>query len=157
MTAEQVIGLCVVMLLALVAASVVGYISMRKPTPVELLARLEKDLPELQAEFFDAGENSGRPHGLRWLRCDWEEEYALVRDRISDEVVALAAVVLHLTPEPGETEAEANPTEPRLGSAVFFHAAGRWQTVGKVVLNLRPGEVAVHYADQYEPLSGSRG
>ncbi len=57
-------------------------------------------------------------------------------------------VELHLEPD-------ATHEEERTASAVFFFNAGRWQTVGKTLLNLRPNEVLSRCADQYEPLSAA--
>jgi len=147
MTVEMIIAWSVVMLLAVVAASAVAYFVSRRPTAGQLRARLERDLPDLQADFYEAAAAAGKPHGLRWLSCRWEGETALAADVANDETVALVAIVVHLEPEEG------GPVEAHTGSAVFYYEAGRWQTDGKVILHHRPGEVPDHYADQYEPLS----
>lgn len=147
MTVEMIIAWSVVMLLAVVAASVIAYYAVRRPTAGHLRARLERDLPDLQAEFFEAAVAAGKPHGLRWLSCRWEGETTLAEDVANEETVALVAVVLHLEPEGG------GPVEAHTGSAVFYYEAGRWQTDGKVILDHRPREVPALYADQYDSLS----
>jgi hypothetical protein len=148
MTVENVITACASLFLSVVGVSIVAWLSMRPPTPARLLARLARDLPDLQGEFFEAGVRSGRPRGVRWKSCEWGTEHVLARDRTSQEIVALVSVALHLEPGPtGEEE--------RSASAVFFYNAGRWQTMGKTVLNLRPSEVLSCYGDQYEPLSAA--
>ena len=47
--------------------------------------------------------------------------------------------------------------EPAVGnlrnaSAVFFFHRGHWETVGKAVFNMNPGEAIDHFKNQYERL-----
>lgn len=147
MTVELVVGYCVLVFLAVVTASIVGYLATRQPTPTRLRSRLEKDLPELQDDFVVAAQKLGKPRGLTWKHCDWEQERLLARDRTTDAVVALVGVTLHLA-APDSAEEITQPA-----SALFYYTAGRWQTLGKTIFQMRPAEVLERLGDQYEPLS----
>lgn len=146
MTVEMVFLACATSLGCVVAVSAVAWYATRPLSPARLLERLARDLPDLQSEFFEAGVKSGKPRGKRWTGCAWGTEQVLARDKASREIVAFVNVALHLEPDPSHAE-------ERTGSAVFFFNAGRWQTVGKTLLNLRPSEVLARCGDQYEPLS----
>ena len=51
---------------------------------------------------------------------------------------------------------EDNPNVGNLrnASAVFFFQHGHWNTVGKAVFNMNPGEAVEHFKNQYERVSG---
>jgi hypothetical protein len=107
----------------------------------------------LQQEFFQAAATSGKPKGLRWRQCDWEEWVVFARQRQTGELVALASLTVHFEAiEGGDMEGVAAVSLPRNATAVFFFHSGAWHTTGKVVFNLNPDETIQHFRGQYETL-----
>jgi len=109
----------------------------------------------LEARFFTVAAGSGKPRGLRWKACDWESEVAFARDRQTGEIAALVGVTIQFEAiEGGDMEGVAAVGNLRNASAVFFCQRGRWQTAGKAVFNLNPGEAIEHFKRQYERVAG---
>jgi hypothetical protein len=105
----------------------------------------------LEAQFFQAAANSGKPRGLRWTGCEWGEAVEFARERRSGQIVALASVTISFEAIEG-SDMEDLPAVGNLrnASAVFFFDAGRWHTVGRAVFNLNPDEALRHFGSQYE-------
>ncbi|HZT79642.1 MAG TPA: hypothetical protein VFA26_05460 [Gemmataceae bacterium] len=137
-----------------VAGAVVLALVLLRPhrVPVEQARRLFLMQREhLEAHFLRAANASGRPRGLRWKECDWEHEVLFARDRQSGELTALVGVTIRFEAVPGgDMEGVAAVGNLRNASAVFFFRGGRWQTQGKAVFNLNPGEALEHFKNQYE-------
>jgi hypothetical protein len=103
----------------------------------------------LEARFLTAAAATGKPRGLRWKRCDWENRVELARERGTGRLAALVGVTIRFEAIPG-SDMEGLPAVGNLrnASAVFFFDRGRWHTVGKAVFNMNPDEAIAHY--QYE-------
>jgi hypothetical protein len=108
----------------------------------------------LEAQFLTAAATSGKPRGLRWVDCAWEDTVAFARERKTGHIAALVAVTIQFEAVVG-SEMEDNPNVGNLrnASAVFFFQAGQWSTVGRAVFNMNPDEALRHFEHQYEPLS----
>ena len=105
----------------------------------------------LEVLFFEAAAASGKPRGLRWKRCEWGEAVAFARERGTGQLAALAGVTIQFEAvEGGDMEGLPAVGNLRNASAVFFFRGGRWQTQGKAVFNLNPGEALEHFKNQYE-------
>jgi hypothetical protein len=114
------IVLSVMALAALLALLLSGRRGVPFGTARELFRRQRE---HLEAAFFRAASASGKPRGLRWTHCDWDDgAVAFARDRKSGQYLALV----------GE------------------HEDGRWATAGRTVFNLNPDEAITHFGNQYE-------
>jgi hypothetical protein len=108
----------------------------------------------IQSGFIVAAAATGKPRGLRWKDCSFEEEVEFARDRQSRQLIALVAVTIQFEAVAG-SDMEGLPAVGNLrnASAVFFFDGGRWQTAGKAVFNLNPDEAIEQFAAQYEALA----
>lgn len=108
---------------------------------------------ELEAAFFEAAANSGKPRGLRWTACEWEAGAEFAREIATGRLAALVGVTIQFEAiEGGDMEGLPAVGNLRNASAVFFFHDGRWQTTGKTVFNLNPDEALAHFKNQYERL-----
>jgi hypothetical protein len=105
----------------------------------------------LEAKFVTAAAATGKPRGLRWKDCSFEDEIQLAREKGTGQLVALVPVTIQFEAVEG-SDMEGLPAVGNLrnASAVFFFDRGQWLTVGKAVFNLNPGEVIQHFKNQYE-------
>jgi hypothetical protein len=111
----------------------------------------------LEAEFLRAAAASGKPRGLRWSECQWDDQIEFVRERRSGQIAALVGVTIRFEAiEGGDMEGLAAVGNLRNASAVFFFDRGQWHTVGKAVFNLNPDEAVHHFRSQYERLTVER-
>ena len=109
--------------------------------------------PALERGFFEAAARSGKPRGLRWKDCQWEDPVVFVRERQTSQIHALVGVTIAFEAIPG-SDMEGLPAVGNLrnASAVFFFHQGQWHTTGKTVFNLNPDEALNHFRNQYERL-----
>lgn len=105
----------------------------------------------LEARFLILAGASGKPRGLRWSECDFDDDVAYARDRRSGELSAFVAATIAFEAIPGggmeEVEAVGNL---RAATAVFVYRRGSWETEGKAVFNLNPAEAIAHFRDHIE-------
>src|SRR5262245_7120611 len=55
----------------------------------------------LEAKFVTAASRSGKPRGLRWKDCSFENELELAREKKSGQLVALVPVTIQFEAIPG--------------------------------------------------------
>ena len=105
----------------------------------------------LHDQFLRAAAATGKPRGLRWMECQWENGVEFARDRRSGQIAALVPVTIRFEAVEG-SDMEGLPAVGNLrnASAVFFFHRGQWQTVGKAVFNMNPDEALRHFHNQYE-------
>ena len=104
----------------------------------------------LGRRFFDVAAASGKPRGLRWKECQWNELVEWVREKVNGRLHALVGVTISFEAiEGGDMEGIEAVGNLRNATAVFFFD-GEWQTAGRVVFNLNPDEAVVHFKDGYE-------
>jgi len=107
----------------------------------------------LEAKFLDCAAATGKPRGLRWVECEWENEPVFVRDRSENKLVAFVGVTIRFQAvEGGGMEDVAAVKNLRTATGVFHYEEGRWITMGKVLFNLEPDQVVARFKDQFEPL-----
>ena len=107
----------------------------------------------LESQFLDAAAGSGKPRGLRWKACEWDEAVAFARERRTGQLVALAGVTISFEAiEGGDMEGLSAVGNLRNASAVFYFEGDRWTTTGRAVFNFNPDEAIRHFAGQYEPV-----
>ena len=111
----------------------------------------EQHRPELQSAFFQAAAISGKPRGLRWKECQWEPLIEWMRDKKTEQLIALVGVTISFEAiEGGDMEGLAAVGNLRNATAVFFHQDGHWLTAGRVIFNLNPNEAVTHFGADYE-------
>jgi len=119
------------------------------------LGRLRKDFHRqrewLEARFLDIASRSGKPRGLEWTGCDFDDDVLYARDRRSGELSALVSVTISFDAVEGggmeEVEAVSNL---RAATAVFRVERGHWATDGRAIFNLNPSEAVRYFQDNLE-------
>ena len=107
----------------------------------------------LEAQFLQVASRLGKPRGLLWKSCDWDDQVVFAREVLSGKLNVLVAVTIHFEAvEGGDMERVEAVSLPRNASAVFFYEKGRWNTSGKAVFNLNPAEALEHFKGQYQQL-----
>jgi len=113
--------------------------------------RLQRE--HLEARFFDRAACSGKPRGLRWTGCDFDNDVTYARDRRSGQLCAFVAVTISFEAIEGglmeDVEAVGNL---RAATGVFTASPNGWHTEGRAIFNLSPREAVVHFQDQLEPI-----
>ncbi len=111
--------------------------------------QFERHRAQLQEEFFDAAAISGKPRGLRWKGCEWNQTLELARETATGQMLAFAGLLIQFEAIAG-SDMEGLPAvgNLRTASAVFFFHRGRWQTTGKAIFNLNPDEAITHFGYQ---------
>jgi len=105
----------------------------------------------LEAKFIQAAQASGKPRGLNWKDCQFEQSIEFVRDKKTGDIAALVGVTIAFEAAVG-SDMVGNPNVENLrnASAVFFFHKGHWNTVGRAVFNMNPPEAIEHFKNQYE-------
>lgn len=129
---------------------VMWWIGSRVPAYARSL--FERERQQLQEQFFEAAAGSGKPRGLRWVNCEWEQDLVLARDRSAiGQLVGLVGVTIQFEAIPG-SDMEGLPAVGNLrnASAVFVFSRGQWVPTGRALFNLNPEEAIQHLDDQFE-------
>ena len=151
----EIVSVIVALTLAAIVALLVVWRPLRRFSRQVHLERAREAFrlqrQRLEARFVQAAQASGKPRGLRWKNCHFDAEETFVRDRQTSEIAALVGVTIEFEAIAG-SDMEGNPNVdlPRSASAVFFFHKGHWNTVGKAVFNMNPGEALEHFKNQYE-------
>lgn len=105
----------------------------------------------LEAEFVKLASQSGKPRGLIWADCDFDDEVRFARDRATGALRALVAVTISFEARPGggmeHVEAVGNL---RAATAVFAYERNAWRTDGRAVFNLSPLQTIKHFEGELE-------
>ena len=146
--------------LSLFALIVVAWLLWALLRPALFARRVERALrqfashrADLESRFFEAAAASGKPRGLAWKSCAFQQSVFLARDRANGELVALIGATIGFEALPGggmeDVEAGGNL---RAATAVFTHNGRGWNTNGRAVFNLEPREVLERYRSSLDPL-----
>jgi hypothetical protein len=119
------------------------------------LARARRDFhrqrERLEAKFLSLASRSGKPRGLDWVRCDFEDAVIYTRHKQSGELSAFVGVTIGFEAVAGggmeEVEAVGNL---RAATAVFRVEGGSWATDGRAIFNLTPAEAVNFYQENLE-------
>jgi hypothetical protein len=107
----------------------------------------------LEAKFFQLAAASGKPKGLRWTNCDFENDVAYARDRHTSELCAFVAVTIAFEAiEGGLMEGVEAVGNLRAATAMFRTHRDRWTTDGRAIFNLNPTEAIDHYREDLEKI-----
>lgn len=111
----------------------------------------------LESLFFETAAASGKPRGLAWTSCAFQDSVRLARDRANGEIVGLVGVTIGFEAVEGggmeDVEAVGNL---RAATALFTWSGGAWTTAGRAVFNLEPSEVLERYRGNLDPIANSR-
>lgn len=128
-----------------------GLLGLRARRLVRARNAFRRQREHLEARFVDLVSHSGKPRGLLWARCDFDDDVAYVRNRRTGQLSALVGVTIGFEAELGggmeEVDAVGNL---RAATAVFDYASGGWTTRGHVLFNLNPVEAVDHYHQELE-------
>jgi hypothetical protein len=115
----------------------------------------DRDRKQLESEFLRSASLSGKPRGLAWKQCAFQDRVLLARDRANGEFIALVGVTIGFEAVEGggmeDVEAVGNL---RAATAVFTHNGRGWTTQGRAVFNLEPREVLQRYRTSLDPVAG---
>jgi hypothetical protein len=107
----------------------------------------------LEAEFLTRAAHSGKPRGLDWVDCDFDDNVWFARDRHNGQLRALVGVTISFQATPGggmeDVEAVRNL---RSATAVFRYDRKHWITEGRAIFNLSPDETIRHFGHELEPV-----
>lgn len=126
----------------------------------ELISARARESFQLQRErlesiFFQAASSTGKPRGLRWTRCEFEQTMDLARDQRSSQLLALVPVTISFEAIGGSAmegvEAVGNL---RSATAVFVYERGHWTTAGRAIFNMSPAEALAHFGQNYVRVPG---
>jgi len=105
----------------------------------------------LEARFLTMAGQSGKPRGLRWSNCDFDDDVSFARDRRTGRPRALVGVTISFEAIPGggmeEVEAVGNL---RAATVVFRLDGPEWETDGKACFNLSPAQTIDYYQHELE-------
>ncbi len=141
-----------------VACAVVGVVvwrPLRAAQREKLLARARREFhrqrEQLEARFLKRAGSGGKPRGLRWSDCDFDNDVTYARDRRSGRLSAFVAVTISFEAiEGGGMEDNENVGNLRAATAVFEYDQGRWGTDGRAIFNLNPTEAVQFYQANLE-------
>jgi hypothetical protein len=119
------------------------------------LAKARRDFhrhrEHLEARFMRLAGQSGKPRGLEWVRCDFDDDVIYARHRQSGELSAYVSVTIGFEAIEGggmeDVEAVGNL---RAATAVFRVENGAWATDGRALFNLNPSEAIAYYQENLE-------
>lgn len=107
-----------------------------------------RERERVEAKFVELASSGGKPRGLRWKDCEFEDGVAYARDRKTGELCAFVAVTVSFEAIEGggmeDVEAVGNL---RAATAVFRNKDHRWTTDGRVIFNLKPVQAIAHFQD----------
>jgi hypothetical protein len=113
------------------------------------LFHLRREL--LEHRFFLLAAQSGKPRGLEWTDCDFEDEVSYARDRLTGQLRAFVGVAIRFRAiEGGGMEDNPNVGNVRSASAVFSFDGADWGTDGRVLFNLNPAQAIKHFQQELE-------
>lgn len=128
--------------------------SLREKELKQLRRDFHREREHLEAHFFTKAGASGKPRGLAWTNCDFEDDVVYARDRRSGEISAFVGVTIHFEAvEGGGMEEVEFVTAPRDATAVFRVDRGKWKTDGRAIMNLNPTQALRHFEQELEFVS----
>ena len=152
-----VAALAAVIVAAVVAAALLMIAARRRrgARPDGILPRareaFHREREWLEARFLTAASQCGKPRGLIWVECDFEDGVSFARERGSGRLRALVGVTIGFEAVAGgDMEDNPNVANLRAATAVFLYDGQRWTTEGRAVFNLNPAQTIQHYQHELE-------
>ena len=105
----------------------------------------------VEAKFLTLASESGKPRGLLWVDCEFDNGVSFARDRESGELRALVGVTISFEAvEGGDMEDNPNVGNLRAATAVFRFQGDEWTTDGRAIFNLNPTQAIEHFQHELE-------
>ena len=105
----------------------------------------------LEARFLTLASESGKPRGLVWVDCDFDNRVSFAKDRQSGHLRALVGVTIRFEAEEGGgMEDNPNVGNLRAATAVFEFDGREWNTQGRAIFNLDPDQAIEHFQAELE-------
>ncbi|MDA1052057.1 MAG: hypothetical protein O3C40_16450 [Planctomycetota bacterium] len=143
----------VVLVVMLVALAVLVWWSRRQQASSLKNARATFQLRRewLEADFVSHAQASGKPRGLRWLNCDFDDSVAFARDRRTGRYRALVGVTISFEAIAGGGMEDVEAVSNLRAATVVFRLDGpEWRADGRALFNLNPAEAIEHYQNDLE-------
>jgi hypothetical protein len=110
----------------------------------------------LEAKFVEQASRLGKPRGLIWKACDWQESVTYAREIPTGLLTAFVSVEIHFEAIPGGDMEDVEAVSTiRDASAVFHYQAGTWGTGGKALFNMNPSDAVQRLAGQFQAVQES--
>jgi hypothetical protein len=123
-----------------------GRKSWRTARFVQAKQRFHTQRERLEAKFIQLASAHGKSDAHRWFDCTFADDVAYVRNRTTGELSAFVAMTVAAeefdSASHGSTDAVGNL---QAGTAVFRFDRDHWETDGRAILNLSPGEAIRYY------------
>ena len=143
----------VVVVVVLLWAPVRSYFRTREAERAMRLFRLQRE--QLKARFFALASSLGKPRGLRWVECEWQDRVTFARAVDSGLLTAFVGVEIRFEAiEGGDMEGVEAVGNIRDASAVFHCQHGHWGTGGRALFNMNPDDTLERLEGQFELVSG---
>ena len=144
-------GLVVLAVLILGAKPLLNLLRRREAAEAQRLFKRRREM--LEAKFFELASRQGKPRGLIWKDCDWQEPVTFARDLETGLLTAFVGVEIHFEAvEGGDMEDVEAVSTIRDAAAVFHYRAGQWGTGGKALFNMNPADALTRLEGQFEPV-----
>jgi hypothetical protein len=105
----------------------------------------------LEAKFITLAGSTGKPRGLIWSDCDFDDDVVLARERTGHGLKALVSVTIQFEAiEGGGMEHNPNVANLRAATAVFQFDGQEWTTAGQTVFNLDPVQTVRRFEHELE-------
>lgn len=105
----------------------------------------------LEAEFLTLAAASGKPRGLRWTDCDFEDPVAFARDRRTGHYRALVGVTIRFEAVEGGGMEDVEAVGNLKAATVVFRLDGPdWEADGRAYFNLTPKQTIEHYQHELD-------
>jgi hypothetical protein len=107
----------------------------------------------LEADFLTIVSRSGKPRGLNWADCEFDDGLTFARDKHSGQLRALVGVTVRFEAEDGGgASVGASVSNLRAATAVFRFDGVHWKTDGRAIFNLNPAETLQRFQHELETM-----
>jgi hypothetical protein len=105
----------------------------------------------LEARFLSLASQSGKPRGLRWVDCEFEDDVAFARERRTGRLRALVGVSIQFEAvEGGDMEEVEAVADCKAATVVFRLDGPDWEVDGRPRFNLNPAQTIEHFQHELE-------
>jgi len=149
-------------LLIIVLLGIIGFIAaapmlargMKQRQELRAISTFKVQREQMEAKFLELASAQGKPRGVRWKQCDWNDDVTFAREKSTGLITAFASVNVSFEAiEGGDMEEVEHVGLLRDGCALFHYQVERWGTGGRVLFNMNPQDALARFSDQYEPVS----
>ncbi|MBL8848361.1 MAG: hypothetical protein JNG89_01700 [Planctomycetaceae bacterium] len=155
MPSETVVAIVAGLVAAVVAAIVARPLirRWRRAQQQRAINQFRFDREHLEAKFFELASQSGKPRGLRWLACDWQNTVRFARDKQSGLMTAFVSCEVRFEAEEGGDMEDVAAVGTIRDACAVFHWDGRhWGTGGRALFNMDAHAAVTRLDGQYIPI-----